>query len=88
MSLKKWVLCINNEGYPASLELRKVYAVLDDEDGERMGCIRVIDEEGEDYLYPSNMFVALEVSQPVEERLLSLSSFSASSRPAHVSASL
>ncbi|GHT96545.1 hypothetical protein AGMMS49545_21790 [Betaproteobacteria bacterium] len=86
MSMKKWALCVNNEGYPASLELRKVYAVLDDEDGERMGCIRVIDEEGEDYLYPSSMFVALEVSEPVEKRLLTLSTFP--THPAQAGASL
>jgi hypothetical protein len=42
-----------------------VYLVVDDADAERMGCIRVIDEEGEDYLYPSNMFIPMEVSRPV-----------------------
>jgi hypothetical protein len=53
-----------------------------------MGCLRVIDEEGEDYLYPSSMFIALDVTAPVEERLLSLSSFSTPSHPAHVGAPL
>ncbi|MDR3221082.1 MAG: hypothetical protein LBU46_03600 [Candidatus Accumulibacter sp.] len=70
MSLKKWAFCISNKGYPASLEIRKVYEVIDDEDGARMGCIRVIDEEGEDYLYPASMFMPIELTPPVEERLL------------------
>jgi hypothetical protein len=66
------VLCVNNDEYPASLELRTVYPAVEDEDEKRMGCIRVIDEEGEDYLYPSHMFLTLEISRSVEERLLSL----------------
>ncbi|QTA91759.1 hypothetical protein [Desulfonema magnum] len=61
----KWlVVCIDNEGNEASLELWKIYQSLRDEDAERHNEIRVIDEEGEDYLYPAECFspVFLEAS--------------------------
>lgn len=60
---RQFVLCVNNEGYPASLELRKVYWALPDEVEEARGFIRVIDESGEDYLYPSDRFVTVELPQ-------------------------
>ena len=50
------VLCVRNEGYPAGLELRKVYRVLADERASERGLLRVIDESGEDYLYPEECF--------------------------------
>lgn len=53
---KHLVVCINNEGYPASLEPRKLYERLPDAEAERDGLIRVIDESGEDYLYPKARF--------------------------------
>jgi hypothetical protein len=53
----RFAVCIKNKGYLASLELRKLYEVLDDTEAEKDDMIRVIDESGEDYLYPSNMFV-------------------------------
>jgi len=61
---KRLVICINNKGNEASLEQWKVYQCLPDEDAERHNEIRVIDEEGEDYLYPSGFFspVSLEPS--------------------------
>ncbi len=52
-----FVICINNSEYPASLERRKIYEVLDDPDAKKHGQIRVIDESGEDYLYPAECFV-------------------------------
>jgi len=58
-----YLLCVNNEGYPASLEVRKVYRALPDEVAEARGFVRVIDESGEDYLYPSERFVAVELPQ-------------------------
>ena len=58
---RQFVLCVNNEGYPASLEIRKVYWALLDEVEEARGFIRVIDESGEDYLYPSDRFVTVEL---------------------------
>ncbi len=61
---KRLVICIDNRGNEASLEKWKVYQCLPDEEAERHNEIRVIDEEGEDYLYPSDMFssVSLEAS--------------------------
>lgn len=66
----KFVVCINNADYPASLELHKIYRVLPDEDAEVDGDIRVIDESGEDYLYPAEWFVPIELPRAVEESLL------------------
>lgn len=54
-----FVLCVRNEGYPASLERRKVYFALRDASAAQHGLLRVIDESGEDYLYPADYFVAL-----------------------------
>lgn len=51
--------CINNAGYPASLELRKIYQTVPDERAAKRGLIRVIDESGEDYLYPKEYFVSM-----------------------------
>jgi hypothetical protein len=53
----RFVICIKNTGYLASLELRKLYEALDDPIAEKDDMIRVIDESGEDYLYPVDMFV-------------------------------
>jgi hypothetical protein len=58
---RQFLLCVNNEGYPASLEVRKVYRALPDELAAGRGFVRVIDESGEDYLYPSDRFVAVEL---------------------------
>jgi len=52
----KFLLCIENEGYEASLELRKLYERLPDKEAERHKQVRIIDESGEDYLYPSDFF--------------------------------
>jgi hypothetical protein len=51
------VICVNNEDYPASLEQRKIYQALPDRKAAIHGLIRVIDESGEDYLYPADWFV-------------------------------
>ena len=50
---RRFVLCVKNEGYPASLEVRKVYQALPDPGSATKGFLRVIDESGEDYLFPS-----------------------------------
>ena len=60
-SHSRFVICVKNAGYLASLELRKLYEVLDDPIAEKDGMIRVVDESGEDYLYPDTYFVAIEV---------------------------
>ena len=65
-----FVVCIANDGYPASLELHKIYRVLPDRQAERDGDLRIIDESGEDYLYPSKWFVPMKVPQAVKTSLL------------------
>jgi hypothetical protein len=52
-----FVRCVRNEGYPVGLELRKAYRVLADEQASKRHQVRVIDESGEDYLYPEEFFV-------------------------------
>lgn len=61
-----FALCIENEGYPTSLELRKVYQILGDPAAEERGLVHVIDETGEDYLYPRSFFVPIQVPQEAE----------------------
>jgi hypothetical protein len=53
------VICIDNEGYPVSLEKRKIYVALRDPAAEKHGQLRVIDESGEDYLYPKIYFLTV-----------------------------
>ena len=60
-SALRFAVCIDNSEYPASLELHKVYRVLSDPDAERDGDLRVIDESGEDYLFPKTHFVLLDL---------------------------
>ncbi len=62
-----YVVCINNSEYPASLELLKIYQSLSDPRAERDGLIRVIDESGEDYLFPADSFAAITIPESVEK---------------------
>jgi hypothetical protein len=66
----KFAICVNNADYPASLELHKIYRVLADTDAEAEGDLRIIDESGEDYLYPADYFVLVKLPQVVEKSLL------------------
>jgi hypothetical protein len=66
----KFAVCIGNEDYPASLEMHKIYRVLPDEDAAVDGDIRVVDESGEDYLYPAEYFILVELPSAVEKSLL------------------
>ena len=66
----KFAVCIRNNEYAASLEVHKIYRVLPDPDAERGGDLRTIDESGEDYLYPADWFVVIQVPQAVEASLL------------------
>jgi hypothetical protein len=66
----KFAVCVDNAGYPASLERHKIYRVLPDEDAEKDGDLRIIDESGEDYLYSANRFVFVKLPQIVETSLL------------------
>jgi hypothetical protein len=65
----RFAVCIRNDGYRASLELHKIYRVLHDPDAERDGDLRVVDESGEDYLYPAEWFVMIQVPEAVETSL-------------------
>ena len=65
-----FAVCIDNTGYPASLELHKIYRVVPDEDAAEDGDVRVIDESGEDYLYPAARFVEVKLPQTVQKSLL------------------
>lgn len=66
----RFAVCVNNADYPASLELHKIYRVLPDEDAAEDGDMRVVDESGEDYLYPADYFVLVELPKAVEKSLL------------------
>jgi hypothetical protein len=63
----RFAVCIKNEGYPASLELRKIYQVLPDVHATEHQHIRVVDESGEDYLYPAEYFVLIELPQALKK---------------------
>ena len=65
----RFALCLENGEHPASLERRKLYEVLPDEDAERHGQLRVIDESGSDYLYPREYFQPVDLS-PALNRLV------------------
>jgi hypothetical protein len=67
---KTWVVCVKNEGYVVSLELRKLYLTLADPDASKHSQLRVIDESGEDYLYPAEYFVAVDLPQTIRRRVL------------------
>ena len=67
---KTFVVCVRNEGYPASLELRKIYQSLPDSEAGRHGQIRIIDESGEDYLYPARFFSEIELSPSLKRAVL------------------
>jgi len=60
MTNTRFVICIDNSEYPASLEMHKIYRMMPDKDAEQDGDLRVIDESGEDYLYPAANFVIVE----------------------------
>ena len=68
----RFVVCLKNEGNEASLELRKIYEVLEDPLASTHQMIRVIDEENEDYLYPAEWFVEIELPSNVAQAILEL----------------
>jgi len=71
MHIKKkgFVVCLRNSGYAASLEVRKLYPYISDPDAERDKLIRVIDESGQDYLYPVRLFRKLELPIDIKRAL-------------------
>lgn len=68
----KFALCLNNEGYPASLEVGKLYPVTPDEEATIHGYIRVTDESGEDYAYSAERFHVVQLPGDITETLLSI----------------
>ena len=69
-SAGKFVVCLKNKGFEVSLERRKIYQVLPDSDAGKHRQLRVIDESGEDYLYPASYFTPIELPQPVRKAVL------------------
>ena len=67
---KQLVVCIDNEGYAASLEKRKIYIALRDAVAEKHGLLRVIDESGDDYLYPKMFFRSIALPQAIKKAVL------------------
>ncbi len=65
----QFVVCLKNGGYEASLEPRKIYQVLPDKEAENHNMIRVIDESGEDYLFPSGLFSPISLPQTLVKEL-------------------
>jgi hypothetical protein len=65
----RFVVCLANRGYAASLVVRRLYRLLPDAVGKEHDMIRIIDESGEDYLYPKKMFAAVALARTVEKRL-------------------
>jgi hypothetical protein len=69
----RFAICVQNEGYPASLELWKVYRVLPDDKAAKHQLVRVVDESGEDYLYDQSWFVPIKLPQAAKEAMLAAS---------------
>lgn len=69
-SSKQLVVCIDNEGHAASLEKRKIYLALADRGAEKHGLVRIVDESGEDYLYPKAFFRPIALPQAVKKAVL------------------
>ncbi len=68
-----FAVCLNNEGYKASLEVGKLYRVIPDDEASAHGLIRVIDESGEDYAFAADRFHSVELPSAVEKALMAAS---------------
>ena len=68
-----FAVCVDNDGYEASLERNKIYVVLPDKAAEKDGDLRVVDESGEDYLFAADRFVAIDIPAAVKASLLKAS---------------
>ena len=64
------VVCVNNDGYLVSLEKRKIYVALRDTAAEKQGLLRVVDESGDDYLYPKTFFRSIALPQSLKKAVL------------------
>jgi len=65
----RFVVCIDNKGYEASLQIGKLYSAIPDDEASEYGLLRVIDEEGEDYGYPAERFFPIEIPRALERAL-------------------
>ena len=66
----RFLICVKNDGYDVSLEKRKIYIALPDEVAAKHGLVRVVDESGEDYLYPNEFFTAIELPPSVRRAVM------------------
>lgn len=67
-----FVICIENKGYDASLEKRKLYEALSDKDAESKGLLRIKDESGDDYLYPKELFISADLPLSAEKAIIEI----------------
>ena len=67
---KQLVVCVDNDGYAVSLEKRKIYIALRDAGADRHGMLRIVDESGEDYLYPRDLFRSIALPLAVRRAVL------------------
>ena len=65
----QFVVCLRNDGYEASLEPRKLYQTISDKDAESHKMLRVVDESGEDYLFPASLFSPISLPQTLVKEL-------------------
>jgi len=68
-STSRFVICVDNSEYPASLELHKIYRLIPDKEAQADGDMRVIDESGEDYLFPADYFIPVDLPRTVVRAL-------------------
>jgi len=67
---KKFVICTKNDDHKASLEIRKIYVAISDKKAESLHLMRIVDESGEDYLYPDDYFIPVSLPETTEAALL------------------
>jgi hypothetical protein len=67
---RQLVVCVDSADYPASLERRKIYVMLRDAAADKLGLLRIVDESGEDYLYPKALFRAIALPQSIKKAVL------------------
>jgi hypothetical protein len=66
---RTFAVCVKNDGYDASLEVRKIYEIIEDKKASDMNFVRVLDESGEDYLYPTEFFLPIDLPQDIAQAL-------------------
>ena len=75
MKIVGYAVCLNNDDYPASLDVRKIYPILESLENDPKGYLRIIDESGEDYLYSEPRFAVIDLSPGIEEQVRKSFSF-------------